>query len=260
MARFKLVLEYDGRGFEGWQLQPGARTVQGVLTGAIERVTGDVAPQLVGSGRTDAGVHAEGQVASVEIARDITPEKLREALNGVLPPDVGVMAVEVAAPDFDARKHATGKLYRYQVWNGRVASPLRAARFAHVRARLDVAAMDEAARVFLGEHDFSSLRAAGSDVPTSVRTLDRCEVEGDAGAEIRLHVAGSGFLRHMVRNLAGTLIEVGRGRRTPESMADLLAARDRRLAGPTAPAAGLTLVSVDYDRRGDRRAGGGGGG
>lgn len=246
MARFKLVLEYDGRGFEGWQIQPGARTVQGVLADALERITGETAPRVIGSGRTDSGVHAEGQVASVEIARAITPEKLRKALNGVLPRDVGVMQVAAATADFDARKHATSKHYRYQIWNGRVASPLRAARFAHVRAPLDVIEMDAAARAFLGEHDFSSLRAAGSDVPTSVRSLTRCEVTGAPGDEIRLDVAGTGFLRHMVRNLAGTLIEVGRGRRRASEMGELLAARDRHLAGPTAPAEGLTLVRVDY--------------
>ncbi len=246
MARFKLVVEYDGRDFDGWQQQPGARTVQGELAAAIARVSGQVEPQVIGSGRTDSGVHAEGQVASVEIERAFTPEKLAAALNGVLGHDVAVLAVEAAAPDFDARKHATHKHYRYQIWNGRVASPLRAARFAHVRAALDVAAMTEAARVFVGERDFSSLRAAGSSAKTSVRTLSRCDVVGQAGAEIVLHVSGTGFLRHMVRNLAGTLIEVGRGRRTPGDMAALLAARDRGAAGPTAPAQGLTLVSVEY--------------
>jgi len=246
MARFKLVLEYDGRGFEGWQTQPGARTVQGELVDAVARITGETDPLVIGSGRTDSGVHAEGQVAAVEIARDYGVDKLREALNGVLPHDVAVMGVEAAATDFDARKHARGKCYRYQIWNGRIASPLRAARFAHVRVPLEVAAMDEAAGAFLGEHDFSSLRAAGSDVPTSVRTLTRCAVEGEAGGEIRLHVSGTGFLRHMVRNLAGTLIEVGRGRRKADSMGELLAAKDRGVAGPTAPGHGLTLVSVDY--------------
>lgn len=246
MARFKLVLEYDGSGFEGWQVQPGARTVQGALGDAIEQIAGEPGPKVVGSGRTDSGVHAEGQVASVEIARAYTATKLREALNGVLPHDVAVMEVAEAAADFDARKHARHKHYRYQIWNGRIASPLRAARFAHIRVPLDVEAMAEAAQAFVGEHDFSSLRAAGSDVATSVRTVSRCALEGQTGGEIRLHVSGTGFLRHMVRNLAGTLIEVGRGRRRADSMADLLAVRDRGVAGPTAPAQGLTLVSVDY--------------
>ncbi len=246
MARFKLVLEYEGSGFEGWQIQPDSRTVQGVLAAAIERISGERDPTVVGSGRTDAGVHAEGQVASVEIGKGFAPDKLREALNGVLPSDLAVMGVEAAAPDFDARKHARHKHYRYQIWNGRVASPLRAARFAHVRVPLDVAAMVEAARAFVGEHDFSSLRAAGSSVPTSVRTVTRCDVVGEGGAEIVLHVSGTGFLRHMVRNLAGTLIEVGRGRFGPAEMSEILAARDRAVAGPTAPAQGLTLGSVDY--------------
>lgn len=246
MARYRLLLEYDGAGFEGWQIQPGARTVQGELARAIARVAGEAEPRVVGSGRTDAGVHAEGQVASVEIGRALVAERLRDALNGVLPSDLAVIDAAIAAPDFDARKHARSKRYRYQVWNARTRSPLRAGRFLHVRGALDVAAMAEAARAFEGEHDFSSLRAAGSSVRTSIRTVTRCRVEGQAGGEIRLHVAGSGFLRHMVRNLAGTLIEVGAGRRPADSMADLLAACDRTLAGPTAPAHGLTLVQVDY--------------
>ena len=246
MPRYRLVLEYDGAGFEGWQVQPGARTVQGELARAIERITGEPGPRVVGSGRTDAGVHAEGQVASVDVAGDLTGERLRDALNGVLPPDLAVTEAAPAAPDFDARKHARGKHYRYQIWNARARSPLRAARFAHVRGPLDVATMDLAARAFEGEHDFSALRAAGSSVKSSVRTVTCCRVEGEAGGEIRVHVSGSGFLRHMVRNLAGTLIEVGSGRRPADSMAQLLAGRDRGQAGPTAPAHGLTLVRVDY--------------
>lgn len=246
MARYRLLLEYDGAGFEGWQVQPGARTVQGELVRAIARVTHEADPAVVGSGRTDTGVHAEGQVASVELAGDLAAERLREALNGVLPRDLAVMEAALAAPDFDARKHARGKRYRYQIWNARQRSPLRAARFTHVRRPLDVAAMAAAARAFEGEHDFSSLRAAGSSVKTSVRTVTLCRVEGAAGAEIVLRVAGTGFLRHMVRNLAGTLIDVGAGRRAADSMPELLAACDRNLAGPTAPAHGLTLEGVDY--------------
>ena len=246
MACYRLVLEYEGSGFEGWQVQPGARTVQGELARAISQVTSEADPRVVGSGRTDTGVHAEGQVASVEIARDVRVKKLRDSLNGVLPDDLAVVEVSLAAPDFDARKGARGKHYRYQIWNARRPSPLRAARFAHVRAPLDVAAMAEAAIAFEGEHDFSSLRAAGSSVKTSVRTVTSCRIEGDAGAEIVLRVSGTGFLRHMVRNLAGTLIEVGLGRRGAGSMAELIAAEDRNQAGPTAPALGLTLESVDY--------------
>jgi len=245
MARYRLVVEYDGAGFEGWQVQPGARTVQGELARAVAQVTGEPDPVVVGSGRTDSGVHAEGQVASVEVGRDTPPERLRDALNGVLPPDLAVVEAALATPHFDARKDARGKRYRYQIWNARTRSPLRAGRFVHVRGALDVAAMAEAATAFEGEHDFGSLRAAGSSVGSSVRTITRCRVEGRAGGEIVVHVAGSGFLRHMVRNLVGTLLEVGAGRRRADSMAELLAARDRSLAGPTAPAHGLTLEAVE---------------
>ena len=246
MPTFRLTLEYDGGGFAGWQIQrSGTRTVQGALEVALERVTG-CAVRVIGSGRTDAGVHAEGQVASVRVETSLAPEALQRALNGVLPADVAVQAVAVAPEGFDARRAARSKLYRYLIWNGASRSPLRTPRAWHVRPPLDLAAMEQAAKVFLGTHDFASFQAAGSAVRTTVRTLSRFDVEGCSRGEIRLFVEGDGFLRHMVRTLAGTLVEVGRGRRAEAALTAVLAARDRRRAGPTAPAAGLTLVRVDY--------------
>ncbi len=245
MPKLRLVLEYDGTDFAGWQAQVGRRTVQGALEAAIERVTG-ARVRVVGAGRTDAGVHAEGQVASVGLATRLAPAELQRALNAVLPRDVAVVRLASAPEGFHARRDAASKLYRYTVWNGRSPSPLRTRRAHWVRAELDLEAMRRAARALEGRHDFAAFQATGSQVGTTVRTLARLEWRGRVGRELRLEVEGSGFLRHMVRTLAGTLLEVGRGRRRATSMRALLRARDRSRAGPTAPARGLTLVRVRY--------------
>ncbi len=245
MPSFRLTLEYDGRDFEGWQVQPGARTVQGVLEAAVERVTG-ARVRVAGAGRTDSGVHAEGQVAALRAETRLDAPTLGRALNGVLPADLAVIRCEVAPERFDPRRDALSKLYRYALWNGEAPSPLRAGRALRVERPLDLPAMRRASRPLLGSHDFRSFQAAGSSVETSVRTLTRLDVVELAPGEVHLYVAGSGFLRHMVRILAGTLLEVGRGRREPDSLAAVLAARDRSQAGPTAPAHGLTLVRVCY--------------
>jgi tRNA pseudouridine38-40 synthase len=243
---FRLTLEYDGEAFEGWQLQPGVRrTVQGVLEAAVARVTGQRV-RVVASGRTDAGVHAEGQVASLQLETDLDADRLRCALNGVLPRDVAVVDAARAPDAFHARRDALTKLYRYRIWNGRDRSPLRERRALYLAHCLDLAAMRRAARAFEGTHDFASFQASGSSVASSERTLLRLEVAGEAGAVVALLFEGGGFLRHMVRILAGTLLAVGSGRWAPEDMPAILAARDRRRAGPTAPAHGLTLVAVHY--------------
>lgn len=244
---FRLQLEYDGTDFAGWQIQSGGeRTVQGCLREALEAVSGGGEVRVTGAGRTDAGVHAEGQVAAARLVRNFEPETLRRALNAHLPRDVVVRAVERVAEDFDPRRHALAKIYRYRVWNARERSPLRARRSAHVAARLALEPMAEAAAGLLGKRDFACFQAAGSGITDTVRELRRLDVSGRPGAEIDFEVEGSGFLRHMVRNLVGTLLEVGKGRRPPGSMAELLASRDRRRAGATAPARGLTLVRVLY--------------
>jgi tRNA pseudouridine38-40 synthase len=244
---FRLTLEYDGRGFEGWQVQPGGRrTVQGVVEAAAAQVTGGAGLRLTGAGRTDAGVHAEGQVAGLRVETSLSAERLGRALNGVLPDDVAVRVCEAAPEGFHARYDARGKHYRYAVWNGSTRSPLRASRFHWVAAALDTAAMAEAAAPLVGCHDFASFQAAGSDVDSSERELYRLDVSGEPRGEIRLEVEGEGFLRHMVRILAGTLLEVGLGRTRVADVAGILAARDRTRAGRTAPAHGLTLVRVRY--------------
>ena len=244
---FRLTLEYDGAEFEGWQIQAdGRRTVQGVLEIALARVTRERV-RAVGSSRTDAGVHAEGLVASVRLETALEPERLHRALNAALPEDVAVRELAVAHDDFDARRDATGKLYRYSLWNAPERAPLRRRRALCLLRPLDLARMRAAAAQLVGTHDFASFQAAGSEVQTSVRTLWRVDVTGEPGADVDLWFEGGGFLRHMVRNLSGTLIEVGSGRRDPEGMTALLAARDPRRAGPTAPAHALTLISVRYE-------------
>ncbi len=243
---FRFVLEYDGRDFEGWQAQAGeraARTVQATLEGALAEIVGHPV-RVRGAGRTDAGVHALGQVASATVRTSLEPGRLRRALNALLPRDVGVVDAARVPADWDALREARGKHYRYRIWNGPERSPLRADRWHRVAEPLDPVAMRAAAGRLVGRHDFAAFQGAGSSARTTVRTLEALEVEGEGGAEIRIEARGEGFLRHMVRNLAGTLIEVGRGRWEPEEVDAILASGDRGRAGPTAPAHGLLLVAV----------------
>jgi tRNA pseudouridine38-40 synthase len=246
MATFRLTLEYDGSDFEGWQSQPeGHRTVQDTLEAALQRITGK-SVRVIGAGRTDAGVHAEGQVAGTQIDTSMACSELHRALNTILPRDLAVVGLEERPDGFHAQHDARSKLYRYRIWNGSWPSPLRDRRSHWVRAPLDLAAMGEAAHGFEGRHDFASLQAVGSSVSDTVRILHRVEVLGSPGGEICVEMEGSGFLRRMARNLVGVLLEVGRGRLAPASVPLLLAARDRGAGPPTAPARGLTLVRVDY--------------
>lgn len=254
---FRVVLEYDGKAFEGWQAQSGprpARTVQAVLARAVESIT-RARVSIRGAGRTDAGVHAMAQVASFRLATAIEPAGLLRALNARLPRDVAVRAIDEVPAGWDALREARAKLYRYRIWNGAIRSPLRADRWSWVREPLDLEAMDRGARLLEGRHDFAAFRAAGSSVRTTTRTLSRLEVGGESGGEVWIEALGEGFLRHMVRNLAGTLIEIGRGRWPAERAEEILASRDRGQAGPTAPAQGLVLVSVQ-DSWSERRGSG----
>ena len=246
MRTLKLTLSYDGTRLVGWQRQAEGESVQGVLEDALARFEGG--PVTVhGAGRTDAGVHALGQVASVEVAFTHDVATLARALNAQLPEDVRVLSVEEAAPGFHARFSARSKTYRYCIRNGAVATPFERAYVWHVPQPLDVDAMRQAASRLLGRHDFSTFRSIGTDVPDAVRTLHRSDVVGDAGSLLTYEVSGDGFLRHMVRAIVGTLVEVGRGWRDPAQMDALLQTRDRARAGATAPPHGLFLVRVDYD-------------
>jgi tRNA pseudouridine38-40 synthase len=246
LPNYRLTLEYDGTDFQGWQLQAQpSRTVQGCLAAAFEAICGGRA-RVRGAGRTDSGVHAEGQVATCSVETRLDDAELLRALNATLPTDVAVIALARVGDDFDPRRAATSKSYRYVIWNHPIRSPLRARRSLWVRHALDVDAMRTAAAAFVGTHDFASFQAAGSDVIGTVRTLTRVSITGAVGGEITLSFEGSGFLRYMVRNLTGTLLEIGRGHRPAADVPAILAARDRARAGRTAPAHGLTFVSVRY--------------
>ncbi|HEX8370517.1 MAG TPA: tRNA pseudouridine(38-40) synthase TruA [Pyrinomonadaceae bacterium] len=248
---FKLLIQYDGTDFHGWQVQAGQRTVQGELQRVLSLLE-NAEVHVAGSGRTDAGVHAEGQVAGVKLARQFTPEKLRTAINGNLWRDVRILSVEKATDDFHARFSAKGKTYVYRVVNAPVMSPFWA-RYAHHEARpLDVGRMNDAARLFLGAHDWTAFSSAQSDSENKVRTITEFTVESHwdnraKGSLIEFRITGEGFLRYMVRSIAGTLLEVGRGEKDFDTIQTAIVSRDRNLAGATAPAHGLTLLKVYYD-------------
>ena len=248
---YRLLLQYDGTDFHGWQTQNGLRTVQGELERTLSLIE-DAEVKVIGSGRTDTGVHAEGQVANVRLNRDFTPDRLRLAINGNTGRDVRVMAVERAADDFHARFSAKTKHYVYRLVNAPVMSPF-ALRYAHHEARfLDIGRMNAAARVFLGEHDWTAFSAARSDVENRVRTVKSFTVESvwDARANssiIEFRIAGDGFLRYMVRSIVGTMLEVGRGVKDFDTIQTAIITGDRDLAGKTAPACGLTLLKVEYE-------------
>ncbi len=247
MARnLRLLLCYDGTDFHGWQFQPGFRTVQHTLQQQLRRVLRHEVT-LVASGRTDAGVHAAGQVANVVTSCTIPCHKLRHAIGSRLPEDLGVRAVTEVAMDFHAIRSAAGKLYRYRIFNTPVRPVTRSIqRYAyHFWEPLDVHRMQEAASRFVGEKDFTSMAARRCVRQTMVRRVMRCDVERHLD-EIRIDVEGGGFLYNQVRNMVGTLIDIGRGRWEPECIDEMLAGRDRSLAGPTAPAHGLSLQWVRY--------------
>jgi tRNA pseudouridine38-40 synthase len=240
----KLTLAYDGTRFVGWQKQASGESIQGLLEDALSRLEG--APVTAhGAGRTDAGVHAEGQVASARVTLAHDAATVVRALIAILPPDVRVNAVEDVAADFHARFSAREKSYRYQIANVAVMSPFVRAYAWHVPEPLDLAAMSDAAAALVGTHDFAAFQSAGSDVATTERTLTRSEFV-DRGGLLAYEISGNGFLRHMVRAIAGTLVEVGRGWRPAIDVQAVLAGRSRREAGATAPAHGLTLVKVEY--------------
>lgn len=247
MPRYRTIVAYDGTDFFGWQRQPEKRSVQQDLEEAVLPLSpGGAFVPVYGSGRTDAGVHARGQVAHFDLARDMDGTALRRALNSRLAPDVRVLAAEVAEPDFDARRSAHSKQYRYRVWNAEVLDPA-ARRFRHhVPRALDLAAMRRAAALFVGEHDFAAFTAnPDRPVETTVRRVYAVEVEGD-GPEVEIRVTGNGFLYKMVRSISGFLLAVGTGKEKPEAVGEVLDSRVRTARVESAPACGLTLWQVYY--------------
>lgn len=251
----KLTISYDGTRFVGWQRQAEGISIQGLLEEALARFEGATVA-VHGAGRTDAGVHAFGQVASVRLTSGHTLDALGRGLNASLPPDVRVIDVQEAAADFHARFSARSKTYRYQLRSATMVSPFEHAYVWHVPETLDVDAMRTAAHAFVGTHDFAAFRSTGSDDKGTVRTITRSEVapgavsgwhETSTGMLIVYEISGDGFLRHMVRAIVGTLVEIGRGQRPAASIAALLAGGSRSQAGATAPPQGLFLVRVVYD-------------
>ena len=244
MQNVKVTIQYDGTAYHGWQMQANGRTIQGELTRAISLLD-QRHVTIHGAGRTDAGVHAEGQVASFLLARAFEPSRLREAINGNLDRDVRVSEVEFVPDSFNARFSAREKTYIYRVWTGAVVSPFRYRYCHHHRGPLDFDAMREAASSLLGRHDFSAFTILNSEFDHHVRHLKRLEIEPE-GDLLSIRVTADAFLRYMVRTIAGTLIDIGRGKISGHYMEDILASRDRSRAGATAPASGLTLMRVDY--------------
>lgn len=244
---FKLTLAYDGGAYAGWQYQPGCATVQETLEQALARITGAVV-RVAASGRTDAGVHALGQVVSFTSDCPLPAEVLQRALNAELPRDMAVRSLEEARPGFHAIRHAVRKRYRYVLRDGRVPHVFERHYAWQVRERLDVEAMQRAAQVLVGRHDFSSFETSGSERQSSVRTIEEITLRrsADDSQRIVLEVAADGFLYNMVRTIVGSLVEIGRGARDEAWLAAVLEARERRAAGQTAPPQGLFLVHVDY--------------
>jgi tRNA pseudouridine38-40 synthase len=276
MPTFKIVLAYDGTDFVGWQRQINGPSVQALLEDAL-RTLDERDVTVHGAGRTDAGVHALGQVASFSLARDVSADVVRRALNAQLPDAVRVLSAQDAPEGFHARFSARGKTYRYRIWNADVLDPFERRHAWHVVGALDVAAMQAAAAVIEGSHDFAAFQGPRTDIKSTVREITSSRIErrvttedtedtedtegrkyAATGSNLRDHrvlcgsalttyeITGNGFLRHMVRTIVGTLVEIGRGRRPVDWMTEVIASRDRAAAGQTAPAQGLFLVAVHY--------------
>lgn len=244
MRRLMLTLEYDGTDFYGWQIQAEGRTVQAVVEEAVRQTTGERV-RVLGASRTDSGVHAEGQVAHFDTESDLPARQMLRALNHWLPRDAAVLDCRDVPADFDSRSDASSKLYRYRILLSVAHRPLRERYVLRRWEKLDVEAMQRCASRLLGEHDFTSFASAHTEVETRTRRILRSEVVR-RGDEVHYLVGGDGFLYNMVRIIVGTLLEVGRGNLPEREFPDILAARDRRAAGPTARAKGLTLVRVRY--------------
>lgn len=244
MRRIMLVVAYEGTHYHGWQLQPNGITIEGVLNEALGRLLGEEIV-VIGASRTDAGVHSYGNVAVFDTNTRIPAEKLAYALNQRLPEDIVVQSSCEVAPDFHPRHCESRKTYEYRILNRKMPLPMRRRDTYFYYYDLDVERMQQAAELLTGEHDFKSFCATAAVVETTVRTIYELRVSREDDV-IAIRVTGSGFLYNMVRIIAGTLIEVGAGKRSPESIREILEARDRAAAGPTAPAHGLTMIGIEY--------------
>jgi tRNA pseudouridine38-40 synthase len=247
MRNIKLVIEYDGTNYHGWQVQPNGLTIQEVLQEKIAVMTRHPV-HVAASGRTDAGVHAWGQVANFLTASSIPLEGFLHGLNSLLPPDIVIQTVEEAPPEFHAQFSAKRKTYRYQIVNSKVPSAMYRRYAWFVRSPLELSAMQEACGGLLGRRDFSSFQGADADTLDPVREVFKAEWARESPSLLAFVIQGNGFLKRMVRNLVGTLVEVGKGKMSGEEFGGILEARDRRRAGITAPPQGLFLVKVEYGR------------
>ncbi len=248
MQPYRMTLAYDGTDYSGWQYQPDRPTIQAVIENALFEVTG-TQTRIIASGRTDAGVHALGQVAAFRCLTHLGPDDLTRALNAKTPADIHIWKIEYASDDFHPIRDAIAKRYRYVIHDG-PQRDLFARRYAwHLPRRLDVGAMRVAAEYLIGRHDFRSFQSAGAPRKSTVRTVSELTISRECSNHVEpiaIEIQADGFLYNMVRNIVGTLVQVGLSKRSPESLADVLAACDRRVAGPTAPAHGLTLWQVFY--------------
>lgn len=242
--QIKLTIHYDGSNYSGWQLQSGQDSIQARIEAALERIFSQPV-RVRGSGRTDAGVHARGQVAAFTLPRPFDPAELNRALNANLPSDIVIVNAESAPDSFDPRRHALSRVYEYRVLNQLWPSPFEYRYSWHLRDWLDLDRMSEAARLFIGEHDFAAFRTLGTEVKTTIRRVDASQWTRD-GARIVYRVEASSFLRHMVRTMVSTMVEIGRGKFEPAFVTQLLDSRDRAMAPAAAPASGLCLIEVRY--------------
>ncbi len=245
MKNYKLTIEYDGSRYYGWQRQPGQNTIQGKLESVLSRMCGDRV-EVIGAGRTDAGVHARGMVANVFLETESTCEEIRDYLNTYLPEDIAVKEVREAAPRFHARYNATGKTYCYTCYDGKVKSVFDRKYYVYLEEEPDLDLMREAAAFLEGEHDFRNFCVNPRMKKSTVRRVNRIEIKRDGGY-LRFTIHGTGFLQNMVRIIVGTLLEVGGGRMDVEEVRAALVNPERQKAGPTAPAQGLCLMEVDYN-------------
>ncbi len=245
MARVKLVLEYDGTNYVGWQIQQNGSSVQGRVQLALQQLLGEPVP-IFAAGRTDSGVHARGQVVAFDSPRQLPLKAYWMGLNSLLPDDIAVVKAEEVRPDFDPRRWSKGKRYRYLVSNRRSRSPHRRHTHWEIFLPLALGPMQEASKHLLGRHDFSAFRAADCQAAHAMREIGKVDVTGTAGDEIAVVVEGTAFLKHMVRNIVGSLMEIGRARQPPTWLKDVLDGRDRTKAGSTAPPHGLSLEEVFY--------------
>ena len=245
MRTIKLIIEYDGSNYLGWQVQPNGQTIQGVIQDRLKRLTGE-SSQLIGSGRTDAGVHALGQVAHFKTESRMDANTFQRALNSLLPEDIVIRRAEEVDAEFHARRSARSKVYKYRILN-RVTPPAIDRQYVwHVPQKLNLDEMKKATHGLVGEHDFSAFRSVGSSARSSVRNILRADWKRGKGGLLRLEIEATGFLKQMVRAIVGTLVEVGRGKISVQKFREILESKDRKKAGPTAPARGLFLKEVKY--------------